>query len=336
MNTKQLKQWFQKAARPLPWREDRDPYRVWVSEVMLQQTQSTVVIPYFERWMKAFPDIFALARANEREVMKLWEGLGYYSRARNLLNGAREVVERFGGSIPSDPEKLATIRGIGPYTLGAILSFAFQKRAPATDGNVKRVIARHFAIDEDIKKTAGLRKIAEFHNALLEDSEPWIVNEALIELGALVCKKEPKCASCPVKPSCKALKLGEVKKYPITSKRVAITSLVRQVAVIEHGGQLLVREGARGQIMEGLIEFPWFEEESALKKIVTSLSCIYINPLPEEKQTFTRFKVRLIPHLYRAPKREAIEGYFWQEREELQELPLSSGHKRIFASLLAS
>jgi len=170
-----LKRWFLEVQRDFPWREDPSPYRVWVSEVMLQQTRAEVVVPYFERWMARFPTVEVLAEAPLDEVIKLWEGLGYYSRARNLHQGAQQIVRDYGGKLPNSADKLKKIKGIGPYTVGAILSFAFHQKVPAVDGNVLRVMSRYQRIEEDIAKQKTVKMIGQRVAEILPEKEPRIV-----------------------------------------------------------------------------------------------------------------------------------------------------------------
>ena len=188
--------------------------------MMLQQTRASVVIPYFERWMDLFPDVRALASSPLERVIKAWEGLGYYSRARNLHAAAQQIVDRFGGEIPSSQEDLETIRGLGPYTIGALLSFGFQKRAPAVDGNVVRVLSRYLLIEENVCRPSVKRKIEEKAEGLLDQNEPWVTAEALIQLGASICSPQrPKCSECPIRKNCKALK---EKKQKLSLSRMRI------------------------------------------------------------------------------------------------------------------
>ena len=187
-----LLEWFEANKRVFPWREHPTPYRVWISEVMLQQTRAQVVVSYFDRWMKRFPNVEALAAAPIEEVIKIWEGLGYYSRARNLHKGAQEIVRKHGGRIPNTREALLELPGLGPYTAGAILSFGFHQRATAVDGNVLRVLSRFGWIAEDIGKIAARRKIEALAESLLDEKKPWVSAEALIELGATICLPQPR------------------------------------------------------------------------------------------------------------------------------------------------
>jgi A/G-specific adenine glycosylase len=340
---KQLKQWFAEVKRDLPWRHAPSPYAVWVSEVMLQQTQVTVVLPYFLRWVEAFPNVEALARAPIDQVIKCWEGLGYYSRARNLHQGAQYVMEHFGGELPSSRAELMQIKGLGPYTVGAILSFAFHQRAAAVDGNVLRVLARYYAIEEDISKPKTVKKIWELAQALLPEQEPWIVSEALIELGATVCMRKPSCSACPIKGHCQALQQGRVDQLPIKTVSLKSEKLYRAVAVIRSGNHFLINRGAQGLVMADLHEFPYFETDkegiaaAALAQKVEekwSLKVSPEQPLTEVKHSFTRFSVLLSPVILNAKKQIPVPDYRWVGLDELEELAFSSGHRRILHQLL--
>lgn len=330
--------WFTREARDLPWRRGRSPYSTWISEVMLQQTQVKVVIPYYLRWMERFPTIEALAKASWDEVVKLWEGLGYYSRAKNLHEGAKELLEKFGGIFPKDRDLLLSIRGIGPYTAGAILSFAFQERRGAIDGNVARVLSRLFLIDEpiDIEKTKTflLQKL-ENH---LPFKEPWVVQEGLIELGALICQKKAQCLSCPLQTKCQAFQTGKVAEYPKKKNKMRVTQLFRNVAVIETEDALLLREGKEGELMGYLYEFPYIEtteEGITLSEIeqkfseLLGLELTYEALLTEISHSFTRYQVSLFPHHFRSFEKEVKSPYRWVKKSDLETIALSSGHRRV-------
>jgi A/G-specific adenine glycosylase len=257
-----LRSWFLSQKRDLPWRENPTPYAVWVSEVMLQQTQVSVVIPYFLRWMEKFPTIKSLAEAPIEEVIKEWEGLGYYTRVRNLHEGAHYVVKNHAGKLPSTAENLSKIKGLGAYTIGAILSFAFHQKAAAVDGNVLRVLSRYYSYHEDISKPKTVKKIREMAQLLLPDYEPWIISEALIELGATICARTPKCPECPLKNECKGYLEGNAHDLPVKSQKNPITSLFRGVTVIECEEQYLVVRGEKGKLMADLYQFPYFESDN--------------------------------------------------------------------------
>lgn len=335
---KELHDWFLENRREFPWRKDPTPYRVWISEVMLQQTRASVVVSYFERWMALFSNVAALAAAPLERVIKMWEGLGYYSRARNLHKGAQQMVEQFGGEIPSRKEDLETIRGLGPYTIGAILSFGFRQRAAAVDGNVTRVLSRLFLIEENVGKQSVKRAIATGAESLLDEREPWITAEALIELGAMVCTPKPRCGECPLRKKCQAFLHKKAESLPIKNSEREITELRRAVVLIEVEGKVLVRKGEAGKVMADLYEFPYFEMGKDLwsqREIIRAvkdrlgLEVQIEKRLNEVSHTFTRYKARLYPFRFQAGRAEKIEGYQWVDRAILAELPFSSGHRRI-------
>ncbi|HSG04908.1 MAG TPA: A/G-specific adenine glycosylase, partial [Nitrospiria bacterium] len=196
---KHLLAWYRKSRRDLPWRRTRDPYHILVSEIMLQQTQVDTVIPYYHRFLKAFPTVSKLSRAPERKVLKLWEGLGYYSRARNLHRAAKEVHSGFEGKVPDTLEKLESLPGIGRYTAGAVASIAFDRRTPIVDGNVKRVLCRLFAIEDDPAATSVKNRLWELAESLVPGKSPGDFNQALMEFGATLCRpRNPSCGECPV------------------------------------------------------------------------------------------------------------------------------------------
>lgn len=337
-----LKQWFLCQKRDLPWREQPSPYAIWVSEVMLQQTQVSVVIPYFERWMKRFPTIRDLALAPLDEVIKEWEGLGYYSRARNLHEGALYVLKHHGGELPATEEALRKIKGLGAYTTGAILSFAFHKRAAAVDGNVLRVVARYKNISEDIKSAKTVKKIRQIVDDFLPKKEPWIISEALIELGAMVCSRQPKCMECPLKETCAAYARGNAHRLPYKSGKTLAKQLYRAVAVVVHEGRLLVRRGAKGKIMSDLYEFPYFEISDAnvegmflAEKLQSEwqMDVEWRAALSEVKHSFTRYRAHLLPHLFFVKQGRDVDSFQWLSLDALRKLAFSAGHRRIFIEL---
>lgn len=332
-----LKRWFLESKRSLPWREDPTPYRVLVSEIMLQQTQATTVIPYFLRWMEQFPSIESLATAPLDEVIKAWEGLGYYSRARNLHAAAKQIAADFHGVIPDGEEALAKIKGIGPYTTGAILSFAFKQRKAAVDGNVIRVLTRLFAIEKDVSKTSTQKEIRTLAENLLPEKEPWVIAEALIELGAIVCKKKPLCLSCPLKGQCVSFARGHVEQFPIKGQKIKTTDLSRAVAIILAKNCLLISRGSQGSLMADLHEFPYFDSaENPLQTIQKEWEWALElrEALPVLKQFFTRYRVTLHPYIFHADQQKQIPGYFWIPVHEAQKLAFSSGHRKLLLSLL--
>lgn len=342
MNVLALKNWFLTEQRDLPWRRTQDPYAIWISEIMLQQTQVVVVIPYFLSWMERYPTIYHLAQASVDEVLKSWEGLGYYSRARHIHEAAKDLVANFNGQLPSEEEKLKKIKGLGPYTVGAILSFAFHQKKAAVDGNVVRVLARYFGIEDDISKTSTLKQIRQIAENLLPEEEPWVINEALIELGATVCQRNPHCGKCPLNRSCHSFKNNMAKHIPRNSKKVKIEQLFRAVAVIQCGSNLLVKRGVKGEIMRDLYEFPYFEitqkefSPNFLQKIIEetfSLEVEAIHQLKEVSHGFTRYQVKLFPALFSCDRPKEIQGMEWLSLQSLKQLAFSSGHLRIYQQL---
>ncbi len=255
-----LLEWFNRNQRSLPWRrEPRDPYRVWVSEIMLQQTQVKTVVDYFTRWMAHFPDVRCLAHASLDEVLKQWEGLGYYSRARLMHRAAGVIVETYRGSFPSTAREMLSLPGIGPYTAAAVASFCFGEQVIAVDGNVRRVASRLFAIDR--KPT---RRVVEHRLAPLFRGRPaGRMNEALMEIGALVCRpSRPACADCPLHPFCLAFRKGAVAQYPVRGTRKKPPHLERQGLVILREREVFLRKRPETEMLGGLWGIPLVEEGS--------------------------------------------------------------------------
>lgn len=346
-----LKNWFLHKQRALPWRQNRSPYAIWVSEIMLQQTQVATVIPYFERWMERFPTLQHLALSSLDEVLKLWEGLGYYSRARNLHEGAKHILTHHHGIFPDSLLEITQIKGIGPYTQGAIASFAFHQRVAAVDGNVIRVLSRYYLIEDDVTKVKTVTYIRRLAQELLPEQESWITNEALIELGALVCTRVPQCQTCPLKQGCQAYLSGKTSSIPLKSKTKAIETLHRTAAIIKCKDHLLVRHVEQGEIMEGLHEFPYFQihtnpnnnnkndshklndEHSELIKCISdkfNFSVSWCGDLPTVKHTFTRFKVILRSKLFHTEQMVLLpKSYQWISLVTSNSLAFSSGHKKL-------
>lgn len=335
MDVERVRLWFEQEKRSFPWREKPSPYAVWVSEVMLQQTQASVVVPYFQRWMARFPTIASLAKTDYSEVIKLWEGLGYYSRARHLHEAAQQIVENHRGELPRDRDSLAKIKGIGPYTQGAILSFAFHQKAAAVDGNVLRVIARYFLVEEEIESAKA--QIAELVGSILPDREPWVVMEGLIELGAQICRKKPLCDECPLKGSCLAKLHKQTEILPLRKKREKITLLQRAVAILFCGDEMLLGRVEGKKVMAGLYEFPYIEiahaadAEKHAEKLVRewNMKGKCVGSLTPVSHSFTRYSARLYPTLWRVERKMAVDNFAWIKRDKVAALPFSSGHKKL-------
>lgn len=253
-----LEHWFATVQRDLPWRHGYDPYHVWVSEVMLQQTRMEVVVPYFLRFVQRFPTVAALAAADIDEVTALWSGLGYYRRARMLHAGAREVVQKFDGTLPRGLEQLRSIPGVGRYTAGAIASIGYEQREPLVDGNVTRVLARIFAFEEPIGTSLLERRLWSAAAALVaESASPRALNQSLMELGAVICTpRNPACDRCPVSRVCRARSTGRQAELPHPKERAATRELLIPLLIVENdAGEVLV-ERARGTLMDALFHLP--------------------------------------------------------------------------------
>ncbi|MFC4303077.1 A/G-specific adenine glycosylase [Cohnella boryungensis] len=260
----ELLRWYRKERRDLPWRRSRDPYHIWVSEIMLQQTRVDTVIPYFHRFVDRFPTLSQLAEAPEDEVLKHWEGLGYYSRARNLQSAAREVVERYGGEVPRTKQEVSGLKGVGPYTTGAILSIAFDQPEPAVDGNVMRVLSRYFCLDDDIARPSTRISMEDRAQALIPEGEASDFNQALMELGAMVCTpKSPDCPACPVSLHCEGRHQGRERELPVKTKAKKAKPVFRFAVIVEgkgaHAGKVLVRQRPDTGLLAKMWELPHVE-----------------------------------------------------------------------------
>jgi A/G-specific adenine glycosylase len=298
---KDLLRWYERQGRDLPWRKTRDPYVIWVSEIMLQQTQVATVIPYFKKFLKSFPTIRHLARAELSEVLKVWEGLGYYSRARNLHRASKIIMTHFQEEIPDNLKDLLGLPGIGKYTAGAILSIAYNKEAPILDGNVRRVLSRVFAVSEDPKKAESLLwKISE---SLIPKGCSNSFNQAIMDLGAMICTpKDPLCHRCPVHRYCKAKASGNPERYPSRVVNKGIPHIEAISGVILRNGKVLLNQRPPKGLLGGLWEFPnWRNEDGGrlrlrlrnhIKKEM-GMDVEVKESIGTFKQTFTHFKLTL-------------------------------------------
>lgn len=267
--SRHLLEWYHEQKRDLPWRRSRDPYHIWVSEIMLQQTRVDTVIPYFNRFIGRFPTIESLAEAPEEEVLKCWEGLGYYSRARNLQHAARQVKETYGGKVPDDREAVFGLKGVGPYTAGAILSIAFNRPEPAVDGNVMRVLSRFFLLEDDIAKAKTRVKMEGLAKELIPAGEASHFNQALMEHGALVCTpKSPRCLVCPVMERCAGRFAGRETELPVKTKAKPPRPETRLAALVEgrgeRAGRVLVRQRPSSGLLARMWELPHWPAPEAL------------------------------------------------------------------------
>lgn len=260
-----IRRWYEKNKRALPWRQSDDPYMVWVSEVILQQTRVNQGINYYINFIKAFPDVISLAHASEDEVLKLWQGLGYYSRARNLHRAAKDVVEQMEGAIPHSYEGLLKLKGVGNYTASAIASICFGEARAVVDGNVSRVIARLFGVRQPINSTTGIKVIASLARELMDNEHPGNHNQAMMEFGALQCvPASPDCSICPLIDHCEAHRTGMVKQLPVKiPKRKPVEWWMYFYIIVCHGETIITKRGTEN-IWKSLYQFPLVESDSPL------------------------------------------------------------------------
>ncbi len=253
----QLLNWYRAHARNLPWRVNPDPYKVWVSEVMLQQTRVETALPYYERWLERFPTLDSLAAASQQEVLSAWEGLGYYSRARNLHQAAQIVMAEYGGKLPQDVKHLCRLPGIGRYTAGAIASIAFGNDEPALDGNIRRVLARVFDIRHPVRSRESEESLWQLASTHLPPGQAGEYNQALMELGALICTpRQPNCSLCPINDICLALSLGVQGERPVKPAKAPIPHYIVSSAIIQRNEQVLIAQRPQEGLLGGMWEFP--------------------------------------------------------------------------------
>jgi A/G-specific adenine glycosylase len=347
---KALLGWFDTEQRDMPWRRTGNPYPIWVSEIMLQQTQVKTVIPYFERWMKSFPTLQKLARSHEETVLKLWEGLGYYSRARNLHRAAKIVVKEHKGRVPDTYDSLIKLPGVGRYTAGAILSIAFDQPVPVLDGNVKRVLSRLFVMQSNGVPAAHENRLWETSTELVHPKRPGDFNQAMMELGATVClPKKPLCLSCPLQKPCEAQQRGEVDKFPPPRNRTRTQKIEVSAAVITRGGKVYIQQRLHGGLMGGLWEFPGGKrkpdetEEACLKREIKEelgVPIIISKKLMTIKHSYTQFRVTL--NVFWCPWKSGriratqCEQWKWVKYGDLNQYTFPAANVKIVKSLLAN
>lgn len=302
--TSRLLAWYADRGRDLPWRNTRNPYHIWIAEVMLQQTQVATVIPYYARFLASFPTVEALAAASLDAVLKQWEGLGYYARARHLHAAARKVVAEFDGQIPDTMEALLSLPGIGRYTAGAILSIANGQDVPAPDGNVRRVLSRVFAIGEDVSRGSGQRRLWQLAESLLPHGKAGDFNQALMDLGATICSpRAPLCEECPLAADCQAHCLGREEQFPVRSPRRSLPHYEVTAGVVwNDDGHFLIAQRPPIGLLGGLWEFPGGKRESGesledcLRRELAEELAIEVTvdaPLTVVQHAYTHFRITL-------------------------------------------
>ena len=343
--SRNLTRWYVKNARRLPWRATRDPYKIWISEVMLQQTTVNAVIPYYEKWIKAFPTAETLKNAPLQEILKAWQGLGYYQRAKNLHKAAQIVCAHYSGALPQDPEKLRKLPGFGPYTTGAVASIAFDLPRTIIDANVRRVVMRLLALG-GYADTSQDQRIEEFLQKTIPRKSAGTFNQALMELGALICRnREPLCLLCPVKAHCAAYQKGIQEIIPKPRKRI-IQDLDVAIGILQRGNKYLVQKRPSKGLLADLWEFPGGKIEKgetpqkALKRELKEELDIEVTSsryLMNVQHFYTQFRVNL--HVFHCqpksyPKANSLRK--WLPIKELVEYPMPSGSAKIVARLQKS
>jgi A/G-specific adenine glycosylase len=344
---RKLAAWFRRHARDLPWRRNRDPYGIWVSEIMLQQTTVAAVVPYFERFLRAFPTINALAAADEQDVLRLWEGLGYYRRARDLHRAARRLTAEHGGQIPDDPEALRGLPGIGRYTLGAVLSQAFDRRLPIVEANSQRVLCRLLGYRDDPRSGPGQRLLWQAALELLPQRQVGDFNQALMELGALVCTPvAPDCAACPLAEHCVARRLGLQDSIPLKPGPARVEEVAEVAVVVRCQEQvLLVQRPPQGR-WAGMWEFPHgplaakeTHEQAAgrLLRELTALEADLGAELLTIRHSVTRFRITMVCLEAAFRGGTFASAFYVQERwvlpHQLKEYPVSVPQRRLARAL---
>jgi A/G-specific adenine glycosylase len=332
-----LTSWFRAAQRDLPWRRTRDPYAIWVSEIMLQQTRVETVIPYYHRFLDRFPDVTSLAAAPLEDVLAAWSGLGYYRRARHLAAGAREVMERYGGKVPDAPVDLLSLSGVGRYTAGAIASIAFDVQAPLVDGNVARVLARVFGIEEPVDAPRTVNKLYELAASLVPRERPGDFNQALMELGATVCTPAPRCAFCPLTARCVALASGRERELPVSLKKKISPRLELTAALSEAEGRVLLGKRPKTGIFADMWEPPLVEARGSRARELFAEAGIVIaaraRAIGEHTHVLTHrvLEVVAMPATV-AEKLGSLEPYVelrQVDRSELARLPTSTFARKL-------
>jgi A/G-specific adenine glycosylase len=337
--------WYAKHARDLPWRRSADPYRIWISEIMLQQTTVAAVVPYFERFLARFPTVRALAAAGEQDVLRLWEGLGYYSRARNIHRTARVIAGENAGRFPNSVSELVRLPGIGRYTAGAIVSFAFDRPAPIVEANTLRLHARLLGYGGDPRSGDGQKLLWTFAERVLPRRSPGQFNQALMELGARVCTPvAPRCDACPVRRCCRAATEGLQDRIPRPAVRPKITEVNEAYVAVQHRGRYLLRQRGPEERWAGLWDFPRYEVASpgverlaAMARESLGIDVQIVRQLAELRHGVTRYRIRLVCYLARcrsdAPRR--ARNVRWVRPAEFERFPLSVTGRKL-ARLLAA
>lgn len=342
--------WYRAGHRDLPWRNTTDPYRIWLSEIMLQQTQVATVIPYYEKFLALFPTVGDLAAASPEKVLKAWEGLGYYARGRNLHKAARLMVERHGGEFPSTLEEAEALPGIGRSTAGAILTFARGQRHPLLDGNVKRVLSRLYDVGRDPAQAAVQKELWEHSRDLLDQADdPYAFNQAIMELGATLCTpKQPQCLLCPVRAFCEAAAAGTQHERPVRGAKKVSPHYDIGAAVIWHEGRILIQQRPSEGLLGGLWEFPGGKQEpgetlvETVRREITEELAIEIEvgeKLVAVRHAYTHFRITLhafdCRYVSGEPVLNSADDWRWVAPEDLTDFAFPRANNRVIEEIHA-
>ncbi len=344
-----LLDWFKLHQRDLPWRKTTEPYPVWVSEVMLQQTQVATVVPYFERFMATFPTVNHLAEAPLQTVLKVWEGLGYYARARNLHRAALWIVTERGGQFPTTFKEWKQLPGVGDYIAAAISSIVFGEVVPVVDGNVKRVLSRLLTVELPVNTPAAMPHFRQYAGLLIAPQLPGDFNQAMMELGATICTpRQPACKRCPIAQFCEAYTTGTQSEYPKRVRRAPIPTRRVAIGVIIFQGKVLITRRKTNALLGGLWEFPGGKiedgetpQQACLREIYeeTGLTVTIERQLAQVKHAYTHFRVELTVFICHAPHTHVTlngaEAYRWVTPAELSQFPFPGANRKFFPQLAA-
>lgn len=344
----QLISWYKKNQRPLPWRKTDDPYYIWVSEVMLQQTQVNTVLPYYRAFILRFPNVKSLAEADINDVLKVWEGMGYYARARNLHQSAKTVVEKHDGKIPGNWHDFRKLAGVGEYIAAAVLSIAFHQPHPVVDGNVKRVLARLLQIDAAVNKSASYKLFREASEKLLDPQKPGIFNQAIMELGALICKpKKPNCNICPLQFFCRAYQSNTLNEYPKRIENPLRPEYHIAVGVVFKNNHVLITRRKLEGLLGGLWEFPGGKvrkgesaETACVREILeeVNISVEIDSYLTHVKHAYTHFKIRAdvfcCKYLAGEVRLKGPIDYRWIKLHEIERYPFPKANHKFIPLLI--
>lgn len=342
-----LVHWFSQNQRDLPWRQSYEPYQIWISEIMAQQTQMDRVVEYFLRWMEVFPDIHTLAQAPEDRVLKCWEGLGYYSRARNIIKTAKILLRDHDAKLPANNKELLALPGIGPYTAGAIASIAYKQNAPVVDANIERIFARIFNIDLIPGSPEAKREFWLQAESVLPKGDARNFNQGLMELGALICRpKNPNCSACPLSSHCLALQYDLIPERPVPKKSTKIIPIDMATGVLSHNGMLFIQQRLADDVWGSLWEFPggrMLKGETAEQTVIreykeeTEFKVQVEAKITTTIHHYTRYKVTL--HCFRVslvgsdcdPVLHAAQDFHWIPAKELSNYAFPAGHRKLIS-----